>query len=303
MTTLFSPSLRLLSRKKQTFKGLSNSTAQDIFGMDSCLIKRNYTVLASPVTQLVNRCKKADTFPSSLKTAIITPIFKGGDQTELGNYRPVSILPTLSKVVEKVIAKQLINHLNYGHHLLDPMQFGFRPKHSTLSALCYFVEQLKGMLDKGGVVGAVFIDLKRAFDTVNHNILLSKLSNFNVTQKTVDFVASYLCNRNHCTRIKGKTSSSLACSIGVPQGSILGPLLFSIYINDLPSICPEVTVQMYADDTVIYAHAPTKQLAPSVLKGAMEKIADWMAHSCLTLNVSKTVSMFFSGEAASLLQR
>lgn len=125
-------------------------------------------------------------------------------------------------------------------------------------------------------------------------MLLSKLSTHNVSANAIEWMASYLHNRQHCTRIKGTSSSSLDCPTGVPQGSVLGPLLFSIYINDLPSICPEFRIQMYADDTVIYVHAKSKQHAASLLSGAMEKIADWMTYSCLILNYSKTVSMYFS---------
>lgn len=275
-------------------KGLKDSRAQDIYGMDSCLIKRNAVTLCSSVTQLINKSFGQAVFPESLKAAVITPIFKGGDHSEFNNYRPVSILPIISKVIEKFVTNQLINHLNLGYHSLNEMQFGFRPKHSTETTLCYFVEQLKFMLDKGGVVGTIFIDLKKAFDTVNHNVLLSKLSTHNVSANAIEWMASYLHNRQHCTRIKGTSSSSLDCPTGVPQGSVLGPLLFSIYINDLPSICPEFRIQMYADDTVIYVHAKSKQHAASLLSGAMEKIADWMTYSCLILNYSKTVSMYFS---------
>lgn len=225
---------------------------------------------------------------------MVTPLHKGGDKAELANYRSVSILPVISKVVEKVVAMQLMDHLNYGEHPLNPLQFGFRKHHSTETALCYFVEQLKAMLDKGVVVGAIFLDLKRAFDTVNHNILLSKLSTHNISDETLRWFKSYLENRKHCTRFKSTMSSFVDCSVGVPQGSILGPLLFSVYINDLPAICPEVHVQMYADDAVIYVHAKLSQEAAAVLQGAMENISDWMVQSCLTLNFSKTVSMFFS---------
>uniref|UniRef100_A0A672J846 Reverse transcriptase domain-containing protein n=1 Tax=Salarias fasciatus TaxID=181472 RepID=A0A672J846_SALFA len=249
-------------------QGLNSSKAQDVYGFDSCMIKRNATTLCQPITTLINRSIRETVFPDCLKKAVVIPLHKGGDQADLANYRPVSILPAISKVVEKVVATQLMDHLNYGEHPLNPLQFGFRKYHSTETAVCYFVEQLKGMLDKGGAVGAIFLDLKKAFDTVNHNILMTKLSSHNISTETLDWFKSYLKNRKHCTRIKSTMSSFLDRSVGVPQGSVLGPLLFSVYINDLPAVCPEVHTQMYADDAVLYVHAKTSQRAAALLQGA-----------------------------------
>lgn len=127
------------------------------------------------------------------------------------------------------------------------------------------MEQIKSLLDKGGVVGAVFLDFKKAFDTVNHNVLLSKLSKFNLSVNTMIWMESYLNNRKQCTRVGDKCSSFANCISGVPQGSILGPLLFCIYINDLPQTCPDVNIQMYADDTVIFTHARSKEHAAAKL--------------------------------------
>lgn len=174
------------------------------------------------------------------------------------------------------------------------MQFGFRKHHSTETANCFFVEQIKSLLDKGGVVGAVFLDFKKAFDTVNHNVLLSKLSKFNLSVNTMIWMESYLNNRKQCTRVGDKCSSFANCISGVPQGSILGPLLFCIYINDLPQTCPDVNIQMYADDTVIFTHARSKEHAAAKLTASMSKVSDWLANSCLTLNLSKTVCMYFT---------
>lgn len=139
-----------------------------------------------------------------------------------------------------------------------------------------------------------FLDLKKAFDTVNHEVLLSKLSFFNFSTETIKWMNSYLTNRKQSVHIGNTQSTYLNCNIGVPQGSILGPILFSLSINDLPMICPSVNIQMYADDTVLYVHDKDKQQAANKLTAALVYISDWLSNSCLQLNVNKTVCMFFS---------
>uniref|UniRef100_A0A3Q3LKN7 Reverse transcriptase domain-containing protein n=1 Tax=Labrus bergylta TaxID=56723 RepID=A0A3Q3LKN7_9LABR len=241
---------------------------------------------------MINRSLDESVFPSTLKTAIVTPVHKSGDRQEVSNYRPISILPAISKVIEKVLAEQLVAHLNI-ENLLHPMQFGFRANHSTETACCYFLEVIKGSLDKGGVVGAVFLDLRKAFDTVNHSVLISKLSKFKLSVNVVNWIQSYLLGRSQCVRINDKMSSLKACVMGVPQGSILGPLLFSAYINDLPSMCDDVGTLMYADDTVLYACGKDPEQVAAKLSLAMEQVIEWLRYSCLTLNTDKTVVMYF----------
>lgn len=207
--------------------------------------------------------------------AAITPIFKSGNKTDASNYRPISILPIVSKVAEKWVNKQLIKHLNLGDTPLHPMQFGFRTHHSTETAICTFLETVKSMLDCNALVGAVFLDLKKAFDSVNHQVLLSRLTRFNFSEHAMHWFASYLSERKQYVTVDGVKSTSLECRIGVPQGSVLGPILFSLFINDLPN-------------------QSTSSEVSNSLTCALTCIQEWLIKSCLLLNSKKTVCMMLS---------
>lgn len=273
---------------------LKGSRSKDVYDTDAQFFKTYKSIFCKPLTHLINLSITNSYFPNCWKAAVVTPIFKADDRTLTSNDRPISILPIASKIAERVVCDQLVSYLNESEVNLHPMQSGFRKNYSTETANCYFVEQIRSQLDKGGVVGAVFLDLAKAFDTVNHNCLMSKLQNFNLSDAALMWMKSYLSNRSQCTRVADKCSSFASCPMEVPQGSILGPILFSIYINDLPQVCPGVNVIMYADDTVLFTHAGTKELVANKLSSAMVKISNWLNESCLSLNVSKTVCTYFT---------
>ena len=199
----------------------------------------------------------------------------------------------MSKVLEKIVTEQLLQYLE-GNNLLHPLQFGFRHNHSTETATCLFLEQVKQSLDKGNIVGAVFLDLKRAFDTVNHDLLVSKLVSFNFSERSISWFQSYLVGREQCTVINSYKSSFRTIQTGIPQGTILGPILFSLYINNLPEVCPEANLQMYADDTVVHVSGKTSQEVNEKLNQSLIGISSWLQNSCLTLNTSKTKCICFS---------
>uniref|UniRef100_A0A3B3CCL8 Reverse transcriptase domain-containing protein n=1 Tax=Oryzias melastigma TaxID=30732 RepID=A0A3B3CCL8_ORYME len=281
---------REINKILQTF---TNSKSKDIWGMDNALLKRHKEMFVTPIVYITNKSIEENTFPTAFKTAVITPLFKSGDKRSLCNYRPISILPAVSKVVEKVIAEQLKKHLST-NNFLHPMQFGYRTQHSTETACCYFIETAKAKLDKGGVLGAVFLDLSKAFDTVNHSVLLRKLAHYDLSPSAMQWIESYLCGRVQHVRINSTLSTSKTSDLGVPQGSVLGPLLFTIYINDLPSVCSDVDIQMYADDTVVYVHGSDAASVAKKLTNALENISLWLQSASLTLNLNKTVAMYFT---------
>ena len=200
----------------------------------------------------------------------------------VSNYRPISILPVMSKVIEKIAADQLILHLN-SSQLLHPMQHGFRAHHSTETATVYLIERVKSLIDRGGVVGAIFLDLRKAFDTVNHNNLQSKCVQFNFSQYTSNWFKSYLTNRSQCVKIQNTRSSFKDLVTGVPQGSILGPILFSLSKNDLPSVCQGSEILMYADDTVIFIKGKNHSEVAVQLTKVMIDVSNWLNNCNLQL--------------------
>lgn len=169
---------------------LKNSNSKDVYGLDTTLFKTHKESLTGPITKILNTSFRQSLCPKEWKPAIVTPVFKSGNANEVTNYRPISLLPVVSKIAERCAADQLLAHLNNSPYRLHPMQFGFRANHSTYTATCFLIECVKSKMDKGGVIGAVFLDLKKAFDTINHEILISKLSLFNFSPDTVNWVKS-----------------------------------------------------------------------------------------------------------------
>lgn len=212
----------------------------------------------------------------------------------MADYRPISIIPTGSKVIEKYISEQIIQHLDSLNCASCPLQFGFRKNHSTETANNMLLENVKAKSDREGVVGAIYLDFKKAFDTVRHDILINKLSKYNFSPTAIQWLKSYLENRKQCVRVCSSTSCTVNTCMGVPQGSTLGPLLFTVFINDLPDACQPATCQMFADDSVIYLHATTKKQAAKELPAIMISVRRWLKDSCLFLNLQKTVCMYFT---------
>ena len=227
-------------------KGLSVKKATGLDRIPACLLKDSAAVTTQTITFLVNLSMTTGIIPDEWKQARVLPLHKSGGQEVMDNYRPISILPVISKIAEKAVNVQLEQYLHH-HGLLNAFQSGFRRHHSTLTTVTYFCESIRRSTDAGKLTGALFIDLKKAFDTVPHDDLICKLRRFGFEENSLAWMASYLTNRSQAVCVGDELSSPMPVLSGVPQGSILGPVLFTLYINDLPSC---IQFSNIADDTV-----------------------------------------------------
>ena len=208
-------------------------------------------LIVFPLCNIINMSISKGIFPEKLKIVKVIPLHKGGSTQDLNNFRPISLLSIFDKIIEKIIHKRLYHFLEH-HHILFENQFGFRKNNSTSYALMEITEKIKECIDSGKFGCGIFIDLRKAFDTVNHSILFKKLEHYGVRGMLLEWFISYLTDRKQCVFYNGESSNLKPISCGVSQGSVLGPLLFLIYINDLPNISTDLKFFLFADDTNIY---------------------------------------------------
>ena len=224
------------------------SSGQD--GISSALLKDINFTTVNIITLIINQSISTGIFPDKLKVAKIVPIFKKDNPHLTGNYRPISLLPVISKVFEKVVFSQLYSYFDQ-NGLLYKSQYGFRKGHSCEFAAMEVTDKIFQSLDKKKLPIALFLDFSKAFDTINHSILLNKLKHYGINGTALKWFSSYLTNRKQFVLYKGKMSKETTITTGVPQGSILGPLLFIIYINDIAKITNKFKFTIYADDTTL----------------------------------------------------
>lgn len=269
---------------------LKNKKSAGIDGIDAFMLKTCALEILKPITFLINRSLHEGTVPSRWKVAKVIPLHKKGDKNSANNYRPISLLPCMSKILEKIVQKHLINFLQI-NNILSKDQSGFRPKHSTCTALTKVTDEWLSSADKRSYTGALFIDLKKAFDMVDHKILLRKLSFIGINGILHKWFYDYLSNRKMFTSINNVISKELIVTHGVPQGSILGPILFLIYINDLSNVFNSCRLHLYADDTVIYFSNVNPTVVQYVLNDELLSLSHWMSQNKLYINCEKTVCM------------
>ena len=275
-----------------TLKSLNVSKSTGIDNLPAKILKLSADLIAPSLTYIFNLSLECGEFVDEWKKARVTPIYKSGDKTKCENYRPISILPIISKVFEKEVFRQVYSYLT-DHCLLSKYQSGFRPKHSTLSALIQICDDLLNNMDQGKISCIVFLDIRKAFDSINHDILLQKMNDkFGFSYNELKWFKSYLNNREQQCFVNGQMSSPRRIMCGVPQGSILSPLLFLLYINDLPECLNNTVPSLYADDTEIYASSNDSVDLINKLNPDLNNVSNWMDENKLRIHPKKSKHMF-----------
>jgi len=266
------------------------STGDD--GISMALLKHIASECSIPITILINQSLESGIFPDSLKLAKVVPIYKAKNREMFTNYRPISLLSNVSKLLEKVVHGRLYSFIEK-HKLLYGDQYGFRPKRSTIDAITKFTSDVLPALDTKQNCISVYLDLSKAFDTINHDILLRKLNHYGIRGIALNWFRSYLANRRQYVIYNGHQSDQQLVDYGVPQGSVLGPLLFILYTNDLPGSLTHSKVILFADDTTLYTYGKSLSDIFKSTNDDLAVLSDWFKANQLSVNASKTKYIVF----------
>ena len=271
---------------------LNSSKSTGPNGIPTEILKMINFVISIPLSKIINICIRSGKHPEKLKLAHVIPIFKKGCRLLVSNYRPISLLSNINKIFEKIMHKRIYAFLDK-FNLLYELQFGFRSKYSTSHALIHMTETIRSALDSGFVTCGIFVDFQKAFDTVNHQILLKKLDHYGFRGVVNDWFRSYLTDRKQKVVINGFESSSRSLPHGVPQGSVLGPILFLIYINDLHHSIKYCTTYHFADDTNLLNISKDYKTLERQVNYDLFNLHKWLVANKISLNQGKTELIYF----------
>ncbi|KAL0829802.1 hypothetical protein ABMA28_003285 [Loxostege sticticalis] len=283
-------------------KGLKNTKSTGYDYINTNIIKQCANFIAIPLAHLVNLSLVQGQFPTELKRSIVKPLHKSGSHDEVNNYRPITLIPILSKIFEKVMHDKISTFISL-EKLLKNEQFGFRRGSSTTLACFHLIKEVAQNLNNATHTLAIFLDMSKAFDFVSHKLLLNKLDKYGIRGTALSWIESYLSDREQCVEITRllentkKTFSSSYCynRCGVPQGSVLGPLLFLLYINDLPNVTDQQCI-LFADDTTLIIKCKKKEELANIANLNLKKIVEWLELNNLNLNVNKTKCIKFKAK-------
>jgi hypothetical protein len=267
--------------------------------IDTNILKLLNEDICDPLGKIFNLSFSTGLHPDLLKISKATPVYKKGSRLLVSNYRPISLLSNINKILEKLMFSRLYKFLE-DYKCIYALQFGFRAKHSTNQALIDITENVKSALDNKMHACGIFVDLQKAFDTVNHKILLDKLSHYGIRGIANDWFSSYLSNRTQYVSILGFDSKIMSVPHGVPQGSVLGPLLFLIYINDLHNAIKFSKVYHFADDTNLLHIDKSKKKIQKQVNIDLKLLYKWLLANKISLNCSKTELIFFHAPGESV---
>lgn len=285
---------RLITRDDvcRVIKNLKPSRSRDLYGFSNSLMKEISDLVAEPLALCINACLRDGVFPDFLKIARVCPIFKKGNRKDPADYRPISLIPVLAKVIESLVAEQLSSFFE-SSGIFTRSQYGFRKGRSTVEAIDALVTDILNAFERREFAWGTFCDLSRAFDCVDHKILIEKLNFYGVEGSVLNFIGSYLSNRKQTVEVDGRWSPVVNVECGVPQGSIMGPLLFLIAINDLPNNVDSNTY-IYADDTTLIDSDSDVLAVGERARNSTKQASDWFSANGFLLNQSKTQMVVFS---------
>ena len=255
------------------------------------VVKSTYQNCIVPITHVMNLSIINVVVPHELKVAKVVPIYKSGDRRLINNYRPVSVLPCFSKILEKLMYNRISNFI-HKHSLLNEYQFGCRQKRSTNQALIVLLDKIAAALDKGDIVLGVFLDFSKAFDTVDHQILLNKMYKYGIRGIAFKWMESYLSNRRQFVLFKYVQSEYATVTCGVSQGSMMGPLLFLLYVNDIANVSTSLLPILFADDTNVFLTGNNIDQIIEIMNGELNNVFLWLNSNKLSLNVKKRNSWY-----------
>ena len=271
---------------EKQLKKLKRNKATGADDLPPGLLKDCASEITQPLCHLINLSLKHSEIPSDWKHALITPIFKSGSTNDPNNYRPISILPILSKILEKSVHQQLMDYLE-DNTLLSRNQFGYRRMRSTDLATTLLLDDIRREVDKGKLVGVMFMDLSKAFDTISHATLLEKLKAYGINDGELYWFTTYLFNRTQQVVLDNVKSKIEHVNCGVPQGSILGPLLFLVFFNDFPEVLIRARTIQFADDTVIYFASDSFIVIQNLLNRDLLNVENYLRDNDLVINLKK----------------
>ena len=256
------------------------------------IVKLANKQICKDLANCINECIKQNKFPNELKIADITPIFKKVYPLDKTNYRPISILPTVSKIFERILFNQL---QRFSNKILSPLLCGFRKVYSTQYALINLLQKWqKGLDASDGIVGTLLIDLSKAYDCVNHDLIIAKLEAYGVGENSLRLIQNYLSQRQQRVKVGSSLSEWLEIILGVPQGSILGPILFNVFINDLLLFIKETDICNFADNTTLYACGKELDTISFKLEIETNTAIQWLKDNEMVANPSKFQLIFLS---------
>ena len=280
----------------KSINALRNESSNDALGFDTKLLKMSAHIVAPVLTKLFNMSLSQGTVPSDWKYAKVTPIYKGkGEKDFEGNYRPISVIGHIAKIMEKQVQKQLLSYLIL-NDLITVDQSAYRPHHNTQTALHRVIDTwIDGICD-GLITGVCFLDIQKCFDSIDHELLKSKLHHYGIQNNELLWFSDYLSNRSQVVSYGEKVSDINYLDIGVPQGSVLGPILFTVFINDITQNVANGVCNLYADDTVVFYQGHTCEEVNSALQECIINLSEWYKDNNLTLNAAKSEVMLISSQ-------